>query len=381
MYSIPDELSDDIARSAFAFRGYDVKNLGRTPELYGIDPYRALMDPFLREASEECADALGRPVDLAARIREGVEMPLEDYTEIVAMIVAVEQAQIAILRECHGIDYAGAAFGLGFSLGEIGALVAGGTFGLADALRVPLSLCEDGVVLAADVTLGIVFSRKEELSLDRVKHTLLEINQRGEGVIGISAHLSPNSVLVMGTGKTIGHLKARLKEDFPAGTNLRCNDSKWPPLHTPIVWEKDFTTRAARQLHTNPGGFGKPDPDILSMVTGEFSYDGFNAREHMIRWVDQTLQLWKVVCAILSSDVTCIVHVGPAPNIIPSTFERLARNVEAQTTGSRGMKALAAVSDRPWLRRMLPNRAALLRAPRLEHIILEDWLVERAPES
>ena len=31
-----------------------------------------------------------------------------------------------------------------------------------------------------------------------------------------------------------------------------------------------------------------------------------------------------------------------------------------------------------WIATLLPHRAALLRAPFLKHIILEDWLLEQA---
>jgi [acyl-carrier-protein] S-malonyltransferase len=39
------------------------------------------------------------------------------------------------------------------------------------------------------------------------------------------------------------------------------------------------------------------------------------------------------------------------------------------------LRALSAAVRRQWLRRLLPHRAALLRAPYIEHIIVEDWLL------
>ncbi|MDF1752154.1 MAG: hypothetical protein P1U89_05175 [Verrucomicrobiales bacterium] len=373
-------LPHDISRACFAFRGYDVKNLGRSPELLAIPEYRPFLLPPLAEASRECTVTLGYPVDLTAMIESGEEFELEHYGEAIASIVAIEQGQLAILRECHGIDPSGAAFNFGFSLGEISALVAGGTFQLADALRVPLMLTPDCIKLAQDVTLGIVFSRKEALNVEAIKHTLIEINSEGIGVIGMSAHLSPNSVLVMGTGQTVSRLKKRLKEDFPEGTNLRQNDSHWPPLHTPIVWEKDLNSRTGRYLHTIPVALKKPSPEIISLLTGERSYDDYNTREHMTRWVDHPQKLWDAVCAVLHSDVQMVVHVGPHPNIFPATFDRLTKNVETQIAANRGVKALSAVIERPWLKKLLPKDTGLLRAPKLHHIILEDWLIENAPK-
>jgi [acyl-carrier-protein] S-malonyltransferase len=57
--------------------------------------------------------------------------------------------------------------------------------------------------------------------------------------------------------------------------------------------------------------------------------------------------------------------------------------VNQQISGRRlarmGMRAAEGMARRPWLSAMLPSRAALLRAPLLKHIILEDWLLENEP--
>jgi [acyl-carrier-protein] S-malonyltransferase len=33
-----------------------------------------------------------------------------------------------------------------------------------------------------------------------------------------------------------------------------------------------------------------------------------------------------------------------------------------------------------WLSRLLPSKAALLRAPHVEHLVLEDWLLSQSVE-
>ena len=38
---------------------------------------------------------------------------------------------------------------------------------------------------------------------------------------------------------------------------------------------------------------------------------------------------------------------------------------------------MARAVRRPWLTAVLPSRTALLRAPAVNHIILEDWLLEQ----
>jgi [acyl-carrier-protein] S-malonyltransferase len=43
------------------------------------------------------------------------------------------------------------------------------------------------------------------------------------------------------------------------------------------------------------------------------------------------------------------------------------------------MRAVSGLARRPWLAAMLPANAALLRAPYVKHVNLEDWLLENLP--
>ena len=370
-------LKDQIKNSAFAFRGYNVTNLGRTHELLTHDKFGPIVASHLQEASEICSDAIGRKVDLVDRVERQEETKLEDYAEAISLIVAVEQAQIQCLRDIFEIEYESAKFAFGFSLGEISSLVAGKVYSMKDALSIPLAMSDDGIELARDVTLGVLFSRGEILPLEKIDRALLEVNQLGIGVVGISTILSPNSVLVLGTGETIDVLRKKLKKEFPKGLHLRRNENKWPPLHTSIVWNKNIPNRSACLMHTLSGGLTEPTLPILSLVTGKKSYTATNSREIIRKWIDQPQLLWDAVCETLSSSVDTVIHLGPAPNIIPATFERLADNIEAQTRGSRRMRALAAVIRRPWLQNLLPKRASLLRASMVQHVIAEDWMLEQ----
>lgn len=370
-------LKDQIRNSAFAFRGYNVTNLGRTHEFLGHHKFGSIMAGYLQEASDICSEIIGRPVDLARRVEQREETNLEDYAEAISLIVAVEQAQIQCLREFFDIEYESAKFALGFSLGEISALVAGNVYTMKDALSIPLEMSDDGIELARDVTLGVLFSRGEVLPMEKLERAFLEVNQLNVGVVGISTVLSPNSVLVLGTGETIDILRKKLKKEFPKGLHLRRNENKWPPLHTPIVWQKNIPNRAAYLMHTLAGGLTEPTLPILSLVTGKMSYTDTNSRKIIRKWIDQPQLLWDAVCETLSSSVDTVIHLGPAPNIIPATFERLADNIEAQTRGSRRMRALAAVIRRPWLQTLLPKRASLLRASIVQHVIAEDWMLQQ----
>jgi [acyl-carrier-protein] S-malonyltransferase len=150
-------------------------------------------------------------------------------------------------------------------------------------------------------------------------------------------------------------------------------------MHTPIVWRKFIPNRAALLMATMPGGLTAPKPPVLSLVTGKASYNDYNARDLLYRWTDHTQLLWDAVYEVLAQGIETVVHVGPSPNLIPATFTRLQENVETQMETSFGMRAVSGIVGRPWLKALLPARTALLRAPLLKHVILEDWLLENSP--
>lgn len=374
----PLQLRSAMPDAALAFRGYNVTNLGRSAELLRIAAYAPIVERRLREGSQIATEFLQRPVDLVTRVREERETSLESYGDAVALVVAMELAQLDLLEHCFDIAAHDARFSFGFSLGEIAALITGGVLTFKGALEIPLRLADDCAALAWGVTLGVLFSRGPALPIDAVRRLCLRINQEGRGVIGISSYLSPNSILMMGQGDTLDRFRELMKDDLGAHVHLRKNQNKWPPLHTPLMWQINVPCRAAEMMHTMPGGFTEPKPPVLSLVTGKFSYNDYNAREILHRWTDHPQRLWDAVYETLSVGVKTIIHVGPEPNIIPATFNRLSENVAAQVKGNVGMRALSAAARRRWLQSMLPSRAALLRAPYVQHILLEDWLIENA---
>lgn len=372
----------DIETTAFAFRGYNVTNLGRTAELLADDRYAGPLVGYLDRASAVCREAIGRPVDLVGRVRRGEEAALDEYAEAVALVMAVELAQIEIVESQFAIRYADAQMAYGYSLGEITALVAGGTIGFEEALRIPLAMAADCAELAHDVTMGILFSRAAVLDVAAVHRLCRQINTEGRGVIGVSSYLAPNSMLLLGQQDTVDRFERRMTDALPRGTHLRRNPDRWPPLHTPIVWQKQVPNRAAVMMHTLAEPCPAPHPKVLSMVTGKYSYTDDNGRDLIAQWIDHPQRLWDVLYETLAAGVETVVHVGPEANLIPATFERISKNVREQThqssfAGRMGLSAVRRMAQRAWLRAVLPARAALLRAPSLRHVRLEDWLLEQ----
>lgn len=378
---MPTPLANPLPESALAFRGYNQTNLGRTPELLAVPAYRACVEKRLSEASVLCEQAVGGRVDLVARVTDRREAGIDAYGEAIALVFAAELAQLDLLAEVHGHDHQQARLAFGYSLGELTAIAASGAYSLSDVMRIPLTLAGDCAEMAHGVTMGVVFSRAA--AIDERKLTLLceELTAEGQGAIGISAILSPNTMLVVGEGEAVSTLAGRLNAIDGQPIHVRENAGAWPPLHTPLVRARHVPDRASlliREIRK----VSDPAMPIWSLVTGRREFEQESGRELLRRWVDHPQRLWNVVEGVLSEDVRCVVHVGPKPNVIPATFRRLADNVTQQTlawsltgVGIRTMQ----LATRTWLARLLPRRGCLLRAPRLKHVVLEDWLLENAP--
>ncbi len=375
----PKDLRERLKTAAIAFRGFNVYNLGRSYELLEHPAYCEVVERRLREASEIASEAMQRKIDLVTRVHDRRESTLESFGEDIGLIVGMELAQLELLERFFDIHWNKAKVCFGYSLGEVAALIASGVYPAKDILYPPLSMADECVELARDCTMGVLFTRGPELSYDSVQRLCLEINNEGRGVIGISSFLSPNTMLLLGQADTIDRFKDRMKEKVSPGVHLRKNEHRWPPLHTPILWQAHLPNRAAQHQHIMSGGFATPHPTLISMVTGKPSYNDYNSRELLNKWIDHPQRLWDVVCETLAAGAETIIHVGPDPNLVPATFQRLSDNVTAQLRGRSpariGRRAMSRIVRRPWLSKVLSNRAILLRAPFIEQVNLEDWLL------
>src|SRR4051794_26098974 len=108
-------LQTKISTTAFAFRGYNTTNLGRTPELLEHPTYGRTVRRYLQRGSEVCANIIGRPVDLVDTVSRRVELGLDHYAEAVALIVAADHAQVELLEEFHGVRFRDAKLAFGYS--------------------------------------------------------------------------------------------------------------------------------------------------------------------------------------------------------------------------------------------------------------------------
>src|SRR4029453_16195223 len=101
--TMSNPLQSKIANTAFAFRGYNVTNLSRTPELLAHAVYGPTVRRYLQRASDLCGRVTGRPVDLVGRVERREEPDLAHYAEAIALVMAVDLGQVQLLQEFHGV--------------------------------------------------------------------------------------------------------------------------------------------------------------------------------------------------------------------------------------------------------------------------------------
>jgi [acyl-carrier-protein] S-malonyltransferase len=374
-----EDLKKRISTAAIAFRGYDASNLGRSPEFLEHPAFGPIVRTTLESASSLCSDALGEKVDLAARILAREPSELSTFVQDIGTVVGMQIAQVKILEEVFDIPVRQARLSFGHSIGELSALVLGGVYEMEQLLPIPLSLATDCADLTADTTMGILSVHGAMLQIEDVEHLCASISRQGHGLIGPSTYLSPYQVLLLGQHDTLSVLEHEMHHYLPEGVMLRRRPNHWPPLHTPIVWERNIPNRTAMAMHHTGGGDRKPSPTVVSCATGNASYDEWNSRAILADWTDHPQRLWDVMENTLASGAEIVLHVGPEPKLFPTGFDRLSNRIMKQLKMRHldrlGSSVIPSLSRNSWLNRKLPANAVLLRAPFLNHIILEDWLL------
>ena len=81
----------------------------------------------------------------------------------------------------------------------------------------------------------------------------------------------------------------------------------------------------------------------------------------------------------MASGAELVMHVGPDPKLLTTCFDRLSHRIMKQLKMRHldrlGSSVIPSIGRNGWLTRKLPANAVLLRAPFLEHLVLEDWLL------
>ncbi len=239
---------DRLGSLAYAFRGYNVTNLGRSCRAcWRIPMFGPIVEGYLRGQPHlrRRRAPQGRPG--RARAPQRGNRP-RLYDEAMSLIVAMELAQVRLLEEFFDVRLERARMVFGYSLGELTAVCAARR--VRHAKRPQACRWQwpaDCVALADGVTMGVLFSRGPVLDFDEVQAALPAHQRRRAGVIGISSFLAPNTVLLLGQIRHGRHLRqadAR-RVSQRVFTCARTSD-QWPPVHTPLVWQTQHSQPRGR---------------------------------------------------------------------------------------------------------------------------------------
>ena len=266
--------------------------------------------------------------------RRGRRRPWQTFAEDVATIVAMELAQLALLEEFFEVPVREARLSFGYSIGELSAMVVGGVFTLEQLLPDPARLSPTIARRWPPTRRWACSSRgARRCTLEDVQALCTAVSSEGHGLIGPSAYLSPNTVLVIGQGDTLDRLET-------ADARVTCPPRRYSAPQAEPAGRRctrrssgSGTSRTGRPmaLYTIGGRPAAADADgrLVRHRHGELRRVQQPATL-LIRWIDHPQRLWDVIDETLVAGVDLVIHVGPAPNLIPATFERLSNNV-AQT--------------------------------------------------
>ena len=239
----------------------------------------AVLDRPRRSAPRRSA----RRIDLAAYIRASEDRALATFPHDIATIVAMETGPARAPGRVSSTSRCGRCrLSFGYSIGELSALIFGGVFSLEQLLPDPARLRRDCAELAGrHDPRRPVHARGSSCPMEDVERLCLAISGEGKGLIGPSAYLSPNTALLLGQGDTLDRLeRADPPTSCPTKTMLRRNPNRWPPLALAARLAAAHPEPDRRRALSDRGGPTKPEPTVLSCVTGAASYDeSCNTRE------------------------------------------------------------------------------------------------------
>ena len=235
-----------------------------------------------------------------------------------------------LLEKFFDVPVRQARLSLGHSIGELSAVVLGGLFELEQLLPVPLALAKDCAELTTDTSIGILSTKGDPIEIEEVWHLCSSISSRAQGMVGPSTFLSPYQMLLLGQGDTLERFEREMSSHLSDDVTLRRKLNRWPPLHTPLVWQRNIPNRTAVAMYRIATEEVAPMPRVISCATGSDSYNKWNSRLILTNWTDHPQRLWDAVENTLLSGVELVIHAGPEPKLFPTIFDRLSSRIMRQ---------------------------------------------------
>lgn len=277
-----------MGKTAFIFPGQGSQHAGMGKDLASnYSEARAVFD--------EVDSALGDR--LSALCYDGPEEALQLTTNTQPAIVAASIAALRVLTT-SGVT---PDFVAGHSLGEYSALVAAGSAGLADVVRLVRLRGElmQQAVPAGEGAMAAILG----LLPDEVEAACVEV--RGDEVCEPANYNTPTQTVIAGHTKAVERAATICKEQRGARKTILLKVSA--PFHCALM--QPAQTQLAGPLMETP--FRDLEVPIVNNVDAAIVSNGEQARAGLIRQVTAAVQWTKSIGALLDAGVTTFVEVGP----------------------------------------------------------------------
>jgi [acyl-carrier-protein] S-malonyltransferase len=301
---------------------------GQGSQKVGMGKVWADASPAARETFEEADEALGFPLSRLCWEGPEEELNLTANTQpaLVAAATAVHRALAVLAPELVPVAMAG------HSLGEYSALVAAGSLGFADALRLVRrrgELMQEAVPVGKGAMAAII-----GLDADTIAGIAAEATQ-GDEVCAVANLNGPAQTVIAGDKGAIDRAVGLAKERGARKATLLAVSA---PFHSPLM-------RPAREGMApllEATGFRDPRVPVVTNVDAAPATTGAAARDALIRQIDSPVRWVESVLWMEESlGVEAFVEVGPG-NVLSGLNRRIVRS--ARSTG---------ISDPDHLRQLL----------------------------
>ncbi|MBI2572204.1 MAG: ACP S-malonyltransferase [Candidatus Schekmanbacteria bacterium] len=299
--------------------------------------------PEARSAFEQAATALAQP-GLVELCFSGPDSDLKLTVNTQPALLAASAAALAALR--RAVERCGGAlcpdFMAGHSLGEYSALVAAGSLGLADAVRLVRQRAElmQAAVPAGEGAMAALVGVRRDVAAQLAAETSAALTNQAVDIAGFNA---PGQIVISGNCEAVRHVCTRVKEqklgravEIPVSAPFHCR------LMEPAAAQlAEVLEHVAIQPPTCP---------IISNVTALPTSDTTAIRRLLREQVTHPV-LWEdTVVTLLSAGVETFVEVGPR-TVLSDLVRRCVREAPMLDAGRRAAIRILDTRDRESLER------------------------------